>query len=980
MRFEVVPEARERWVHHLQTVPWLGEPEVLPEGGRAGEVRIRAVTDGPVPIQALTALASEALHDPEVRFVAAPAAVAWGLTWVVRGAVLVGLVLVGAALRRNPRGLAGVAVAVGLAVWALGPLHPLVALCLPMVVAVGASVRSAGVPVSAALALGLASSVPWMGMGGDLRVVGTLLVLASFVGAALGTGEEPPETPAPTGSWPAWGFVGLVSALLLGTVLAPAAAPLDLLDPVPRTARVELTPEARDAVMAALAERGLGTVEAVGADAVVVPLAAPWVEPFLADTVDAVDAGAVWQSPERAPLSAPWLSVLAVLAVLVAVSGAAERDTPRALGARSLIAVGIAVAAVWGTASAPGTVGAFALAWVPGLVALGLLHPAVGPLAGVLAGAMAPYVLVGLVAPDAWYAPAGADSGMRALALAAAAAVGLGVLASRAGVAVRDGWPGPRASAWVPRLAWGALVLLHLDVLLVLFVSFAPPPPGADPLAGIAMERDGSGVRWGPHRRVRTHGVFVLSTRGGPYETGLAAGVLAQGLRVRLETELFDAFERNVPHAWARYLVTRGAAVLGSGLDDVLLPAHRVELRGDVDAAEERYAFGGPSYTRKVYYHAIHDIGQALVDTPLLGCTGFAVGPDFTPDGHWRVARAFDFDGGVAFDRDKVVRVHQPVDDGIPFMSVAFAGIVGAVSGVNQAGIAVVINASGSDDPPVAGTPMTLIVREILERAHDLDEAEAILRSRSGFVSENVLVVDADRDRAALFEVSPATVVRVDVDGSIAMSNHFRSRHFAGQEANLTRMRELTTVPRLSRAEELVAAGKGSFDQAAAAAVLSDRRGVGGTSLPRGHRHALNADIATHGVVIDATARSIWVSAYPNLSGGWVSVSLDDALRGDLEPVLEQEAEPDAWRAVEIRRARELLRAARRHSGEVSLRLARRANTLWPDHPESQLERGLRELDRGDPEAGRTLLEAARTGPIEYAREERAVDAALGAR
>jgi len=54
--------------------------------------------------------------------------------------------------------------------------------------------------------------------------------------------------------------------------------------------------------------------------------------------------------------------------------------------------------------------------------------------------------------------------------------------------------------------------------------------------------------------------------------------------------------------------------------------------------------------------------------------------------------------------------------------------------------------------------------------------------------------------------------------------------------------------------------------------------------LPLGHRSSLDAVIATHAVVMDATERAIWVSEGPHLMGRFVRFDLKLLLDPAYEP------------------------------------------------------------------------------------------------
>ena len=472
----------------------------------------------------------------------------------------------------------------------------------------------------------------------------------------------------------------------------------------------------------------------------------------------------------------------------------------------------------------------------------------------------------------------------------------------------------------------------------------------------------------GAHRLVRAEGLWTLSVSGTPYELGLAHGTLTQDLREGLEEETFSAFSRAVPHPLGRALIVEGVMLLGAGLDAHVDPRWRMELAGLVDSTPDPNRWMMPTYTRKLYLHALHDIGQALVDSPLVACTGFLAKGEATADGHLMLARNFDFEGGRQFDDEKVVAVRRPVD-GLASVSVAFAGMVGVVSGINEAHIAVALQAAGSDAQIRMSEPMTLVLREVMEDASSLDQVQQILTRRKGFATELVLAADGRTGEAALFEVTPEAVARIDVDDMLGVSNHLRSEIFASDAENARRQEEQTTGQRLARMEELLAEHHGNLDLNLAVQILRDRRGPGDTVLPRGHRWAINADIATHAVAIDATAGILWVSASPSLSGGFVAYRLDELLEGELtpRPVVPALEVPSTLATL---RARELLRADRPEE----------ALFLMPEHPEVLLAVAELRVAEGRLEEAAELAGRAQRAQPEDAKDRRRAQALLGHR
>ncbi len=530
-----------------------------------------------------------------------------------------------------------------------------------------------------------------------------------------------------------------------------------------------------------------------------------------------------------------------------------------------------------------------------------------------------------------------------------------------------------RVRRWALGLAWLGLLGMSTDVLLSQ-LCYLQPPEGLVP--AYTVERPTAhDKRFGPHRLLRVGGVHTAYLAGGAFERGYAAGVLTAAMDLRLEEELLTTFERSVPTVIGRFLIVRGTFAVLPGLDDWLQPDQREEIAGYVSGSGEHLDWQAPGYTRKVYYHAVHDIGQALVDSPLVhACTGFMAGPGHTTDGHWLLARNFDFDGGRLFDQDKLVSFVVP-EQGIPFVSISFASFSGVVSGMNAEGLALALQAGASAPPTGPGTPMGLIAREALQYASSLDEVQDILERRQAFVAENILVVDGDAGEAALFEVTPDRVERLPVDGAMAVSNHFRAPAFAEHPVNVERMAEGTTVPRLARMEELLPEHR--LDLERSVAILRDRRGVGGVELPLGHRHALDADIATHSVVFDVSARTLWVSRSPNTAGGYVAYDLAEALVGDIEPV-EVVPTGDLDATLAVHRGRKLLRQAEATPPEQAEELARRALELMPDHPQALQALAQALVDQGRLDEARPFAQQALDTPPEHGHQVRELRALLG--
>lgn len=528
---------------------------------------------------------------------------------------------------------------------------------------------------------------------------------------------------------------------------------------------------------------------------------------------------------------------------------------------------------------------------------------------------------------------------------------------------------------WARRALLAVVLFLQLDALLALLGQVRPPPAPAAPRAYTLESASPTDRRYGPNRLTRSHGMWVLRTEGTAYEIGRATAELAAPLSRRNEDAFVEEFYTHVPNRLAQWLLVRAVPLFAGAMAEATDPDVLEELRGLTEVGEDPWGWVSPHYSRKLCYHAIHDIGQSMVDSPLVACTGFIAGGSRTADGHWLVARNWDFDGGRFFDEDKaVIAVRR--EGAIPFVHVAIAGLLGVVSGVNAEGIGVTVLAGASDAPIRPGAPMIFVVREVLEHATSLAEAKVILERRKLFVSEGLLVADGKRGEAAVFEVTPERVEVLPAGEAIALSNHFRAPAHRDDAQNRLRMAEGTTVARLARMEELIR--EGTIDVTRAAEILRDRDGVGGRDLPDGHESALDADIASHGVILDVTDRSILVSAWPNLSGGFVRFQLDRLLAGELDGELVV-GPRDPARTLRVHEAKRLRRAAATQSAEVAEASLRKALRLNPGEPTLLLALARRRLDAGDTAEATTLAEQALGTPPARAGEVREAEAILEA-
>lgn len=415
--------------------------------------------------------------------------------------------------------------------------------------------------------------------------------------------------------------------------------------------------------------------------------------------------------------------------------------------------------------------------------------------------------------------------------------------------------------------AWAMLVIPGTGMVLATraMPAIELPTLTAEQEAALASNQGGR-VTLGKCFRERIGGITHIHLEGSPAEVGFYQGALVGDSIARIETEMMGVFVERVPHFFIRHLVLGFVNWNNRALDSYFRPEELTEIAAITEGHRryhDPYAAVSPSYTRGLQYHALHDISQYLIDNPLIhppqvGCTAVATIGKRSHDDHVLIGRLFDFEGGSCFDRDKVVYTVR-VDGGIPFVSVAWGGMAGAVTGLNDAGLWVSINAAATDGQAFVGRPIVMTVRRILERCRTIDEAIAEVRDNPVFVSNGVLLASGPENRVVVAEVGPRGFgARPMTADALVLTNHFLSDAWKSDKANASRIEHGTTTKRMRRAETLLARQERHSPESLLH-LLRDRRGIDDTDVGFGNRGTINGWIGAHLVVADVTRKVLWV-------------------------------------------------------------------------------------------------------------------------
>lgn len=368
---------------------------------------------------------------------------------------------------------------------------------------------------------------------------------------------------------------------------------------------------------------------------------------------------------------------------------------------------------------------------------------------------------------------------------------------------------------------------------------------------------------------------WELYVAGDPLQIGLATGNLTDSLLHHQERVFFSKIYDLVPSKSRLNLLRHFLKWYNRKLYKNVPDEYQAEIYGLSQYSSHEFDNIAPPYLRGLYLHAAHDIGHALQDLALVGCSSFAAWGSKTDDGSLILGRNFDFYVGDAFAENKIISFVTP-QKGYPFMMVTWPGMIGAVSGMNKEGLTVTINAGKSKIPLVARTPISILTREILQYAKNIDEAIAIARKRKVFVSESIMVGSAFDKKAVLIEVSPRKLGIYDVPNSqqLIATNHFQSKTFKDDKRNKRHIRNSHSQYRYDRLTELLAQHK-KIDPPTVAAILRNKEGLKNKPLGYGNEKAINQLIAHHAVIFKPEQRLVWVSSNPYQLGEFVCYDLN---------------------------------------------------------------------------------------------------------
>lgn len=314
----------------------------------------------------------------------------------------------------------------------------------------------------------------------------------------------------------------------------------------------------------------------------------------------------------------------------------------------------------------------------------------------------------------------------------------------------------------------------------------------------------------------RVGGVRVLCLTGSPGEMGLEHGRL-------LRETVAETVERYI-HRSHRTFQVPYEYLIGAVRD--CLP----QIPGPFLEEMEGIAEGaGVPFEDIVAYNCIADIDSCYMQR-ILRCCNFVLGPPATADGLFLHGRNLDFPPLNDLMAEAAVAVARA--DEVPNLFVSFAGMAAGFTGTNAAGIAFGEVSAPSHDACLDGVPLAVLMRHVLGRATDLDDAVRLLKATPRTCGFNLALSDGKARRACGVEMTHGLCATREARGGVLVVDNVCFCRRTGTH----RLTYPEGAFRYARVMQLVHDHYGAIDEGRALSFLRDR-----------HDMARPADDPAHG-------------------------------------------------------------------------------------------------------------------------------------
>jgi predicted choloylglycine hydrolase len=375
------------------------------------------------------------------------------------------------------------------------------------------------------------------------------------------------------------------------------------------------------------------------------------------------------------------------------------------------------------------------------------------------------------------------------------------------------------------------------------------------------------------------YGLWEMYAAGNAIDRGNKIGVLSKELIIKQEDAFVEYIKNIVPSDFMLNFLRIGVGIYNRSLGKYIPEENKEEIYTISQYASKKYSWIGNNYQRLMNYHSAHDIGHAVQLMGFTGCSALAVWGDKTRDGNLLVGRNFDFHAGDKFAEDKILLFINP-STGYKHTFVTWGGMIGVVSGMNEKGLCVLVNAAPSNIPLSSATPVSILARNILQYAKNINEAVSIAEKSKTFISEQFIIASAEDNKAVTIEKTKnAQAIYSTSMPYLLCTNHFQSEKLAKK----VKIENNSSQYRMNRMLELMDSTQ-SFTPRNMVNFLRDKKGKNGTDIGLGNESSIDQLIAHHSIIFHPDSKTMWISTSPYQEGAFLAYNLNDVFDNAQNP------------------------------------------------------------------------------------------------
>jgi isopenicillin-N N-acyltransferase-like protein len=168
------------------------------------------------------------------------------------------------------------------------------------------------------------------------------------------------------------------------------------------------------------------------------------------------------------------------------------------------------------------------------------------------------------------------------------------------------------------------------------------------------------------------------------------------------------------------------------------------------------------------------------------GCTSIFVGSERTVDNNIYVAQTWDW---IEDSKEVIIMLHSDDQKGHQFITVTEAGIIGSM-GINNKGIAVVLNYLPINEFNAQGTPYHLLLRRVLDSQSISDAQSNVICSPIAFAL-NIIMANSNGQAIDMELTAKGTDLHFPENNLLAHTNHLLSRRLRVREVKVLHLQSV---------------------------------------------------------------------------------------------------------------------------------------------------------------------------------------------